>query len=206
MAITFPITLPSAPGPVRFELSPRAVVATLESPFTLEEQVFEHQGQAWALTFELPPMLRATAEPWLAALMSLNGKRGTFLIGDPIAKSALGSVAGAPVVDGAGQTGKELNTRGWTASAGGVLLAGDYFQVGSGGTTRFYKALKDVSADGSGNATIDIWPRLRESPVDGDPLVTASPKGVFRLAQNALPWDVDRNGVYVVAFGAVEAL
>ena len=80
-----------------------------------------------------------------------------------------GSVAGAPVVNGASQTGLTLAVRGFTAHAPLVLRSGDWIQVqaldgGGNLRTRLYKNLLDVNADESGDATLNIFPRLRESP------------------------------------------
>ncbi len=206
MAITFPVSFPAAPGFARFEFIARNVVGSTRSPFTGQEQIQQHQGQWWEAIIEYPPMRRAVAEPLLAVLMQLGGKNGTFLLGDPDGKTPRGSVAGTPLVDGAGQTGQVLNTKGWTASATGVLLAGDYIQIGSGTTQRLYKVLKDVDADGGGLAAIGIWPRLRESPADSALTTISNTKGLFRLASNETPWETDKSGVYAIAFSAVEAI
>lgn len=176
------------------------------SPFTLAQQAQAHQGQLWAAQVELAPMQRADADEWIAALLSLNGRYGTFLLGDPSATTPRGSVAGTPLVKGAAQSGQELLTDGWTQSAQNVLRKGDWIQLGSGTTQRIYRCLKNVNADGSGNATLDIWPRLRESPADNAPLVTTNTAGAFRLAENVMEWGVDVSLLYGFEFTAAEAL
>ncbi|MBI3936761.1 MAG: hypothetical protein HY323_07270 [Betaproteobacteria bacterium] len=99
-----------------------------------------------------------------------------------------------------------LYTDGWPASADGVLKAGDYIQHGTGSTSRLYKMLLDANSDVWGNLTLNIWPGLRESPAAGASIVTSSCKGVFRLAQRLSPWDMDHQGIYGIAFDAVEAI
>lgn len=205
MAVIFPLTFPAEPAFTRFVVKPLAFTAITRSPFTGQQQVFAHQGGMWQVEAELPPMLRAQAEAWLSMLVSLNGMEGTFLLGDVDAKTPRGSVSGTPLVNGAGQTGRVLETDGWTASALGVLLAGDYIQLGSGATTRLYKVMQDVDADGTGAASIDIWPRLRESPEDNEALVTSNTRGTFRLASNEQTWETDRVGLYLISFSAIEA-
>lgn len=123
MAITYPLTLPAAPGFTRSRLVPRTVVSSSASPFTGEQQVYRHQGEWWEFEAGLPPMRRAVAETWLAPLTSLHGKHGTFLFGDPDGKTPLGAFTGTPLVDGAGQTGNVLATKGWTAAI--TLKAGN---------------------------------------------------------------------------------
>lgn len=75
----------------------------------------------------------------------------------------------------AAQTGYSLATKGWTAFAGGVLLPGDWLQTGYW----LYRNLAVANADGSGHATRSIWPQIRESPNDGDTIVTSKHEGAF---------------------------
>ena len=205
MAITFPLTPPTFPGFTRFELIQRVAVSRVASPFTGQQQVSAHQGGWWELSATLPFMVREVAAPWIAFLHSLNGAEGTFLMGDPLGRSPLGNASGSPQVKGASQTGKALITDTWTANTDGVLLAGDYYQLGSGATTRLYTSLQNLNTDGSGDATIDGFPRLRESPADNEALVLSNPRGTFRLAQNTVEISSDSSRVYSIGFGAVEA-
>jgi hypothetical protein len=95
----------------------------------------------------------------------------------------VGTQGGTPVVNGAGQTGNSLITNGWTASAA-VLNAGDVISIGtttagslavnpqnrqSTGALRQFVVTANVTADGSGNATIPI------SGPSGFGIVTAGP-------------------------------
>jgi hypothetical protein len=203
--IVYPITLPDESFQ-SLQVIPENIVGVATSPWTGQEQVFQHQGQLWRLEAAYPSMQGRAAEPIITALASLQGRFGSFLLGDTGARVPRGTPAGAPVVDGAAQTGNELATRGWTASAPGVLLAGDYLQVGSGATQRLHKVLVDADADAGGLASIDIWPRLRESPADGAAVVTSDCKGVFRLADDSPPWQQRPGGFYDVAISAREAI
>ena len=204
--ITYPLELPGIPRIRRISLMGESRVGMFASPFTSQPQVQEYQGDRWAASVTLHEMDRAPAEEWAAFFLSLNGKLGTFLMGDPAGKIPRGSVLGTPLVDGGGQTGKELLTKGWIANSTGIFLAGDYIQSGTGVTTRLHKNLKDVDADGSGNATLDLYPRLRESPADNDSIIVSDCKGTFRLADNVTRIEIERSKIYGFAFNAVEAL
>lgn len=205
MSIVYPLALPTATGIAAVRLIPRAVVAVGASPYTLQQQVQEHPGQAWQAEITLPPMKRAEADAWTSFFLKLNGRRGTFLLGDPAAATPRGTVAGTPVVDGAHAVRlKTLALRGITV--GTTLLAGDYVQVGSGATARLHKNLNDATADGAGKMTLDIWPSLREALADGAAVVTASTVGLFRLASNEMPWSTDPGPLYSIQFSAMEAL
>jgi len=71
---------------------------------------------------------------------------------------------------------------------------------------RLHINLTDVTADSSGNATLDIWPALRESPPNGCMVVLNSPRGIFRLTSNAREWDVNSAKQYGISFAAAEVL
>lgn len=205
MAITYPLSLPTAGGIRSVRLGMMDVVAVGASPFTGQQQVQQHAGQWWDADIGVTPGKRADAEEWIAFLGKLKGRRGTFLLGDPAATSPRGTIAGTPVVDGAhAARAATLALRGLTV--GTTLLAGDYVQVGSGATTRLHKNLSNATADGTGKMTLDIWPDLREALSDGAAIVTSSAKGLFRLATNKRDWSVDESLIYGISFSAMEAI
>lgn len=183
MAFTFPLTIPSVTSAARIELYANTSVGISTSPFTFSSQRQIYSGQYWELAVTLPNMARAEAEEWIAFLLKLNGPQGNFLMGDPLGYVARGIATGSPVVNGANQTGQELITDGWTINKTGILKAGDYIQI----SYRLYKVLQDVDSDGSGNATLDIWPTLRESPADNAVITTSNTKGLFRLSSTRFP-------------------
>ncbi len=206
MAIVYPLSLPSTAIPSRMLMRMINAVALSQSPFTFEQQVFEHQGEIWAAELSFPPMERPTAEDLISFLGKLRGRNGTFLLPPFSAKTPRGSGGGTPQVDGASQAGLILNTKGWPVSTNGVLLAGDYLQIGTGATSRLYKTLNDVDSDAGGLATLDIWPRLRESPADSATITLTNPEGVFRLARNDSEWDISTATIYGLGISAMEAI
>jgi hypothetical protein len=205
MAITYPISLPATPGPMEMEWGARTAGGKSASPYTLSAETFEWPGNLWLASVRYPKMSRAQADAVMAALISLYGV-GTFLLGPAGAgKTAKGVATGTPLVNGANQAGKVLITDGWTISQTGILKAWDFIQLGSGSTSRLHGVLQDADSDGGGNATLDIWPRLRESPADNSAIVVASPKGVFRLAAPEMKWSLDTAYTYGLSFDAEEA-
>ncbi len=206
MPITYPLSLPSTNVIRRFTIVAQSVNAMTASPFTQQRQIQTHQGMKWNIGVTLKPMKRVDAEAWVAFLLKLNGFQGTFLIGDPAGKTARGSLGGAPAVDGASQTGQILSTKGWPNGTNGVLLAGDYIQLGTGLSARLHKVLNDVDVDSGGDADIDIWPRLRQSPGDSDNIIVSNTVGLFRLASNTQQWDVDVAQYYGLGFSGIEVL
>jgi hypothetical protein len=191
---------------MRVRLVANDVVGVSQSPFTAVQQVYRYSGQFWEADITLPPMKRADAEYWISFLLKLNGPYGTFLMGDPNGATARGAATGTPLVNGAGQTGNELVTDGWTTSTTGILKAGDYIQLGSAATARLYKVLDDVNSDGSGNATLTLWPDLRSAPADNAAITVSNTKTTFRLNSAQTSWDINEATIYGLTFGAREAL
>lgn len=204
MTISYPLDHPTAPGFTRVQISGFPSVAITKSPWTHASQVQAHVGKSWRAECTLPIMERAAAEEWITFFLSLNGVQGTFLLGNPAATTPRGNAGGVPKINGAhASLSSALVTDGWVPSTAGILLKGDYIQL----QNRLFKVLGDVTSDGSGNATFDIWPSLREAISDNETIITQACKGTFRLALNDMPLDdIDVAKKYSVSFSAVEAV
>jgi hypothetical protein len=81
----------------------------------------------------------------------------------------------------------------------GTLEPGDFIQIGF----RLYRNL-DIAA--SGSSTLNIWPQIRESPADGDTIITHNTQGLFRLKSNTRGWSLSEARVYGFQFEIREAL
>jgi hypothetical protein len=111
----------------------------------------------------------------------------------------IGTATGTPLINGASQTGSSIITDGWTASVT-ILLQGDVIQFAgvnavnpmsyqSTGQLQDFVVTADVTSDGSGNATIPVYPALTTSgqlqTVTGSPANNAAIT-VFGTAQAGL--------------------
>ena len=105
-----------------------------------------------------------------AFVMSLQGPSGRFDISPPDMDQQ-GTLLGSPVVSGGSQTGKTINTSGWTANQADLIKAGDYFEIG--GELKICTA--DASSNASGLATISFVPPIRVSPAGGSAVVVSNP-------------------------------
>ena len=202
---SYPLTLPTATGIVTQNWSLTRVVAVTESPFTLEQQTFEHEGSQWKTTMTLPPMKKDKAAIWLAFFMSLRGRRGTFKLGDQDRKTIQGTATSVVRVNGASQTGNQVALDGFTASRANVFKAGDYIQINS----YLYMVIEDVSADGSGEANVKIEPALRsgiETINNDDTVVYTNTTTLMRLDSNEFNWDTDKVSNYGMSFACSEVL
>jgi hypothetical protein len=184
MAITYPIALPTAQGFRRVTIAPQSRVAIFASPFTGQQQIYQHPAQFLTCSIELPPMARADAADFAAAMLSLQGQLGTFYFGDPAWASPRGVATGTPQVNGNNQTGQDLNTKGWTTTVTNILRAGDWLQIGTGATRQLCMVLADANSNGSGHATVSLFPRIRTAFTNNTDIVTSNPTGVWRMVDD----------------------
>ena len=205
MALSYPLALPSSQEAREITIRARSVVGVSESPFTFEQQVQAMAGERWEADIALPPMTRADAEDWIGWLMGLNGQEGTFLMGEPVNTSPRGTWAGTPLVNGShAARAKSIAMDGFTAGA--TVKRGDWFQIGTGSSSRLYKVVQDATASGGGTLTLEIWPGLRATLADNATLDTSSPVGLWRLASNVREYSISLARIYGLRFSCVEAL
>lgn len=206
MALSYPLTLPTTNTPVNVSVAEVNLIGVDISPFTLEQQVQELQGQGWEINLDYPPLEQADAEALISGLLSaLHGSYGTFLAGIPAKSAPSGTWAGTPLVNGSHAARvSSIAMDGFTPGA--TVKAGDLFQVGSGLTTHLHKVVKDATADGSGELTLEIWPSLRATLANNTALVTSSPQGIWRLAPGTqVNWSIAGATLYGLSFSAIEA-
>lgn len=208
MAITYPLSIPSTLKVKQSNFGIKQAVSETESPFTYSNQVYSFESARWYGEIELVPYNYNGAADLKAFMVKLRGRFGTFLYSDPdyLARGPKGSFAGTPVVNGASQTGRELNVRGFDVSTNDVVKAGDYIQLGSGSDARLYMVLNDVDSDSSGEATLDIEPQLRSSPSDGDSVISNGAKGVFVMDTNEGDWQSNESSIMRMRLSIKERL
>lgn len=206
MTITYPLAFPTTFGFSSFIIGIDHAVAVAESEFTFEAQVQEHQGVAWEISGSLELLNREQAEEYNAFIASLMGRKGTFTVTPAGCGTPRGVATGTPLVKGASQTGNVLITDGWTISTTGILKAGDFIQLGSGSTATLHRVLADANSNGSGEATLDISPKIVTAPADNATITVTNPVGVFRMKENLLPVEIRPPNQHTVRFSARQAL
>ena len=184
-----PLSFPSV-GITNLNMRLKRSVAVSESPFSFDQQAYEHQGARWECEVTLPPLNHAEAKAVQAFIVGLKGRSGTFTFGSPLHSSpSASSVASAPI------RAESFTT---TAGSGGVA-AGDYFQLGD----YLYMATANKS---SGANVLSFQPPLRAAVSTSTALVFALPKSLWRLSSNDIGWSVDTASIYGFTFAFVEAL
>lgn len=197
------ITLPSSSCFAAVTITLQSSTTATESPFSFEEQNFFWGGQKWEIDFVMPPLKgRQLAADWISFGLKCKGTYNHFLIGDPTGKQPRGSVAGSPVIDGAGQKGNTLEVTGFTPNSQGVLLKGDYFQLGAGINARLFMITENINSDSSGNAVLEFVPFIQIPFSDGAAIITNNPVGLFRMMENSWTWGVRPGQWYSVGFRA----
>lgn len=164
----------------------RSATAMSSSPFTFDQQVYEHPGVRWEAEIKLPPLTRSDAKAVEAFLAGLRGMSKTFSLGNPLhTTTGTGSISAI--------------TANTTTATGAftAIAAGDYFQLGD--------HLHIVTAVTS-STEIEIMPPARQTISTSTTLTVNLPKGIWRLASNEIDWNIDQASFYGFSFACVEAI
>jgi len=203
---SYPLTIPPY-GLKTSEFGLRRSVGISVSPYTGGQQVYKNQLALWYAVFSLPPMNRSTASIWQAFFAELNGRYGTFLAGDPDAKTILGNTSATILVNGDHSIGDtSIDLDGFELSTDNVFKKGDYIQFGSGASSKLYMVVQDADSNASGQSTVTIEPPLKTALSDNDSVTYTDTVCVFRLDTNDITWNVNHTGVYTMSFSCTEAL
>ena len=205
MTISYPLAIPSNPQTFarRITIGFQVAVARSTSPFTYQQQIQEHDGQLLSAEITTQVLNREQASDWKGFIAALKGGVGTVLVGDTSYQGPYGNAGGTPKVNGTATRGATtIATKGWTNSITNILKRGDWIQIDQ----RLYMVLQNVNSDGSGNATLDIAPRLREAHTNDTAIVTEAPKGLFRLDSSSQKLLSAEGGYATVGLSLVEAL
>jgi hypothetical protein len=195
MAISYPLTLPTTIGMSQITISANNVDVLTMSPFTYAQgQVLQYAGEMWTASVSIPPVKRDLAEAWVAFLLSLHGRVGTFLMGDPNAAAPRGTVTSLTVTGTTGQSSV-------TVAMTGTLLAGDYIQIGTASDATLHKVLVDKTNAG----TLEIWPALRKDRT-AVAATTLNTVGLWRLSSSVATWQIDQISSYGITFDCMEVV
>lgn len=166
------------------------------------DQFVERLGTRWALDVQMP---RLRPEPdgrvFGAALANAHASGDTVLWPWPQPGLDLGT-PGTPRVNGANQAGKVLVADGFTA--GYVPRAGQFFSIVSGGRRYLHQIAADVTANGSGQASLQLTTRLRVPPADNAVLEFGAPFIEGKLAGDSVQWTLAAYRIDPIAFSIEE--
>lgn len=125
----------------------------------------------WSLATGLSSLyVQSVAEPALKGFLAKIANFEIYL-DQNVQAHTVGNYTGTPLVNGANQTGANLVTNGWGVSIAAALNVGDVFTIAgvyainpksrqSTGSLQNFVVTGTVNSDGSGNATIPIYPAI----------------------------------------------
>lgn len=205
---SYPLALPSTPAFTESSWKLKRAVDINQSPFSGHTSTYEYDMALWTAVLSLPPMKRDQAAQWQSFFMKLHGRRGTFLLGDPDAKTIRGAgpTSGNVALSSAAAVGDDSLSVSITAADGTVAFKeGDYIQLGTGADAKLHMIVNDVVVT-SNAATIDIEPYVKLAVANLSILEYTAPKGVFFMDANELGWDADHVSKYGITFSCTEFL
>jgi hypothetical protein len=185
-----PLSFPSV-GIQNMSMRLRRVVAVAESPFTLDTQVYTHQGARWEAEVSLPPLSHAQSRSVEGFIVGLIGREGTFTFGNPLHTSTLSN-----------NTVSSAAVRAETFELGSgtvAVPAGTYFELNS----YLYIVTEDKAAN---EATLKFQPPLRSAVTSSLVVKYNLPKSLWRMASNDVGWSINEASIYGFSFSCVEAL
>lgn len=172
------------------------------SPFTGRRQVVTSPFALWQFDGNIVPLQGAEAGAVRSFLAQLKGRANTFRLFVPGVTTPMSGYNGSTgVVDGSGQQGSSLTTRGWTPNKL-LLKAGDYFNIGD----ELKLASFDILSDGNGKATLYFEPECRTLSTDGQEIWTVNPY-LYLAAQedDIAKWSLKDFNTHNMKITAIEA-
>ena len=160
--------------------------AQFVSPLSGHVQTLSRGGGRWRLRLGFRTLLGTDRGKLQGFIGALNGSANTFRVQDH-SYVRQGSGAGTPLVDGASQTGYSLVTDGWPNNTA-IFKSGDQLSYDNGTFSELKIVTEDCGSNGSGQATIKIWPEIHVSPANNASIVVATPLGEFRMLAPEASW------------------
>lgn len=172
---------------------------------SLKRQVRSRGGQRWKIDLTWDKRKRADVAPIMAFVAALRGQFNTCTLVVPGHDTPQGSWAGgAPLVNGAGQTGRSVNIKGLTATQTGIAKAGDFIVFA--GDPKAYMVTADANSDGSGHAALTIEPALMLSPADGAAITFTATPFTVALTADMQEFPIEPPVLYTFALSFIEVV
>jgi hypothetical protein len=154
------ISFPSTPKPNGMSWRLVMPAQTNVSEWTGRRQTIASGRGWWECQLSLPPIVGTSGvNAWRSFIAKSRGKANDFQV--PVDPTAQSSATATPLVNGASQTGRTLNTDGWPTSTT-VLVAGQFVTINN----QLLQLTENVTSNGSGVATLTFEPPIRTAPSD----------------------------------------
>jgi len=192
------ITMPASPVPSSVDWRLRQPTQANRSEFTGRRRVtILAEAPRWSAQVKLPAIRGEKAvRPWRTFLARTQGQANSFRL--EAVEGAQFAGPGIVVVDGAGQTGFTLATKGWRPD---TYIQDVFVTVAD----QLVQVVGRVIAGTDGRAVLPIMPHLRLPTVDGVAVEVVRPYALVSMAGPEAGWLVDVGQRYSVEFAVEEA-
>lgn len=192
------ITLGTLPRLTAYAMRAISAANDLQPVFGGPTQRLARKGSRFALDVKVPAMSAAGCGIGLIADL-LRGETETIVL--PVPDYVPAVSYGTPLVNGGGVVGSTLPVDG--LPNGCVIAKGKFLSVILGGQRYVHIVTAQTTANGSGQASLPIWPMLRTPTVDNAVVELAAPKieGFVRPGQE---WSISRLRAVGVEFTVAE--
>ena len=192
------ITYPSTPKPSGMSWRLSMPAQTNVSDWTGRRQTLASGRGWWECQITLPPIVGTTnINAWRAFVAKSRGGVNDFQI--PVDPTAQSTSTATPLINGAAQTGRQLNTDGWTPSTT-PLVAGQFVTINN----QLLQLTENVNANGSGVATLTFEPSIRVSPSDNAAIEYKNPFCLMYLVEEPV-LSVENGYVYSLSLNLRES-
>ena len=194
------IELPSSPGANGVAPSFADAGFTLRGGIGGPNVRVDRPGSRYRAQISYPPMEKADADVFVSRL--IRAKSEGLRIPYPLLGVSQG-VPGAPVVDGAGQSGKTLNLRG--LRAGYVFREGSWLSIEDAtGQHYLHNVAAFAKVGGAGTIALPLSEALREPFADGATAHVAKPMIQGTVQGESVDWVIRLDHLYEVSFAIEE--
>lgn len=169
----------------RFQMRVEPLTKTFSSIYSNGTQTIDLMGDCWVVSMDLAGGTGLAAGRAIEVFFDrLKGSAGRVILPDLRLLANQGTMRGAPVLGAA--VAQLANMLPITTSPGATVALGD--MLGAGG--QLFRAMAAASADGAGNITVEVAPRVRAAIASGSAVTLYQPTAPFILtsANPALDW------------------
>lgn len=197
-------SFPSIKRPSSMTWRPIANTQTQRSPFDGTMQTLRQPGERWAATVSWETLSATEARVLSSFLTKLGGRAGRFTF-SPFHAPRQATGTGTPLINGS-QSGSSISIDGW-ANGAQAFKDGDFFSVlDSNSRPLLYQVTADVTANGSGVATVPVAPPVRRSVPDNTAVEITTPLAVFMLTEDDVGVSIRPPLLGSFSFDIIEAL
>lgn len=136
-------------------------------------------------------LLPEQAAIWKSFLKSLRGRVNQLEVYDILNPIPAGTYRGSPVLTSGIAVGDTSIALADATQAGATWKRGDWVGTGSGSTRNLFMVMADVTANGSGAATLTVEPPARDAQTNGSAVVWNKPTCLMRRTTSQNNWDQD---------------